>query len=92
MWAQLFGRPAGALEKSNDVARAYMIREEDPLTSHYISMPKELARLNVGAYVAGIIRGMLASAGFPAESVQAVTVPAAPRDGVVFLIKFSDAV
>jgi hypothetical protein len=98
VWQQLFGKPADALEKSTDQSHgplAFMIREEDPLTNHYISMPKELSRLNVASYIAGIITGMLNSAGFLVTEVQAVTVPATgtnPRDGVVFLIKFDASV
>jgi len=98
VWQQLFGKPADALEKSTDPSHgplAFMIREEDPLTNHYISMPKELARLNVASYVAGILTGMLNTAGFLVSEVQAVTVPATgtnPRDGVVFLIKFDASV
>jgi len=98
VWQQLFGKTADALEKSTDPSHgplAFMIREEDPLTNHYISMPKELARLNVASYVAGILTGMLNTAGFLVSEVQAVTVPATgsnPRDGVVFLIKFDATV
>jgi hypothetical protein len=104
VWAQLFGRAADALERSTDPAHrfAFMIREEDPLCSHFVAMPKELARLNVNAFTAGLVAGMLEAAGFPTQSVQAVTVPAAaaapaaaappPRDGVVYLIVFADAV
>ena len=91
-------------ERSTDPAHrfAFMIREEDPLCSHFVAMPKELARLNVNAFTAGLVAGMLEAAGFPTQSVQAVTVPAAaaapaaaappPRDGVVYLIVFADAV
>jgi len=107
VWAQLFGRAADALERSTDPAHrfAFMIREEDPLCSHFVAMPKELARLNVNAFTAGLVAGMLEAAGFPTQSVQAVTVPPAaapagsaaaaappPRDGVVYLIVFADAV
>jgi hypothetical protein len=41
-----------------------MIREAEPLTNHFISMPKELARLNPAAFVAGILHGMLDAASF----------------------------
>jgi hypothetical protein len=46
-----------------------MIRENEPLTSYFISMPKELARLNVNAFIAGILQGMLQSASFVSLNV-----------------------
>ena len=49
----------GALTVSAD-----MIREDEPITNYYISMPKEYSRINVAAYIAGMIRGMLVSATF----------------------------
>ena len=100
VWSMLFGRPADALERSTDAAHgalAFMIREEEPLATHFVCMPRELARTNVAAFTAGLVRGLLDAAGFPADAVQAVTVPAAPgaaqmRDGVVYLIRFSEQV
>ncbi len=94
VWTQLFGKTADALEKSTEHANAYMIREDEPVTNYFISMPKEMSRLNVAAFIAGIIRGVLDSAGFPCSSVQAITVaaPEAPRDKTVFLIKFDESV
>jgi len=110
VWAQLFSRAADALERSTDGAHrlAFMIREADPLCSHFVAMPRELARLNVNAFAAGLVAGMLEAAGFPTASVTAVAVPAAqaqaqagaagatpaapPRDGVVYLIVFADSV
>lgn len=92
VWQQLFGKSADALEKSTDTPNAYMIRDDEPLTNYFISMPKDLSRLNPASYMAGIVRGVLDGAGFPC-TVQAVTVPAetAARDKTVFLIKFEAA-
>ena len=88
VWQQLFGKSADALEKSTDTANAYMIRDDEPLTNYFISMPKDLSRLNPASFMAGIVRGVLESGGFPC-TVQAVIVPSdAPRDKTVFLIKF----
>ena len=95
-WAALFGRAADALERSTDASHgglAFMIRDADPLAGHYVSMPRELARINVAAFQAGGVRGLLEALGLPCDSVQAVAVPAPaplvnPRDGVVFLIRF----
>lgn len=63
-WQALFGKQADALEKSTEVANQYMIREEEPLTNHFISMPKEYARVNCASYIAGIIRGAMEAASF----------------------------
>jgi hypothetical protein len=43
-WQSLFGKHADALEKSTEVANQFMIREDEPLTNHFISMPKEYSR------------------------------------------------
>lgn len=70
---------------------ADMIREDEPVTNSFISVPKEYARLNCASFIAGIIHGVLDASGFPC-SVAAVTVPVpdAPRDKTVFVIKFED--
>ena len=92
VWQSLFGKTADALEKSTDTANAYMIRDDEPLTNAFISVPKDLARFNPAAFMAGIVRGVLDSAGFPC-TVQAVTVAGdGPRDKTVFLVTFDAAV
>lgn len=92
VWVHLFSKSADALEKSTDAANSYMIRDDEPLTNYWISMPKEMARLNCAAFIAGIVRGMLDGAGFPC-TVSAITTPTdGPRDKTVFLIKFADSV
>ena len=87
-WQSLFGKSADALEKSTEQAHTYQIREDAPITNLFISMPKDYSRVNVAAYVAGIIRGMMEAAAFPC-TVKAVTVPAAagsPLDKTVFVV------
>jgi trafficking protein particle complex subunit 5 len=94
VWSTLFGRPADALERSTDKANAYMIRDDEPLTNAFISLPKDVARFNPAAFMGGILRGVLDGAGFPC-TVQAVTVAAeggAPRDRTVFLVTFDESV
>jgi trafficking protein particle complex subunit 5 len=63
-WQHLFGRVADALEKSKDQPNSYMIRDEDPFTNTFISVPKDASRFNPASFVAGIVRGALDSAGF----------------------------
>lgn len=67
-WQSLFGKHADALEKSTETANQYMIREDEPLTNAFISMPKEYSRVNVAAFTAGIIKGMLDAASFVRRS------------------------
>ena len=63
-WQSLFGKTADALEKSTEQAHTFQIREDVPITNQFISMPKDYSRVNVAAYVAGIIRGMMEAASF----------------------------
>ena len=64
LWTQLFGKPADALEKSKDQPNAFMIRDESPITNFFISVPRDAARFNPASFLAGIVRGVLDSAGF----------------------------
>jgi hypothetical protein len=41
-----------------------MITDNDPLLSKYISIPKDLSRLNCGALMAGIIEAVLEGSQF----------------------------
>ena len=89
-WKALFGKSADGLEKSTQSKSEYMINENEPITNKFISVPNDMGQLNCSAFVAGIIAGMLESAGFPAE-VHAVAV--ALKDGTrrsrtVFVIDF----
>lgn len=88
-WKALFGKVANELEKSQDINDEYMIIDNVPLISKFISIPKEYGNLNCSAYVAGIIEGALDSAGFHAD----VTAHMVPVTGhplrTVFLIKFN---
>jgi hypothetical protein len=69
-----------------------MITDNIPLISQFISVPKEFGQLNVGAFTAGIIEGILDAAYFQAS----VTAHTVEQDGyslrTVFLIKFDHAV
>ncbi len=41
-----------------------MIRDNDPLTNRYISIPRDYAPLNCASYMGGILRGALDAADF----------------------------
>lgn len=91
-WKAVFGKTANELEKSQDIADEYMITDNVPLVSKFISIPKDYGNLNCAAFIAGIVEGALDSAGFYAN----VTAHSVPVDGfplrTVFLIKFDPKV
>ena len=103
LWKHLFGRPADALERSQENKDEYMITDNDPVVNTYISVPKEMSQLNCAAYVAGIVEGVCDGCSFYAR-VSAHTVgeeDSGPgnKEGTqmwpgktVFLIKFTDKV
>ncbi|DAZ93279.1 TPA: hypothetical protein N0F65_010903 [Lagenidium giganteum] len=91
-WKALFGKAADALERSTENEDEYMIHELEPLTNKFISVPPDLG-LDCAAYLAGLIRGILTSGGFPARvSAHSVEVGNNQRDKTVFLVKFDENV
>ncbi|CAG8778511.1 1653_t:CDS:2, partial [Acaulospora morrowiae] len=66
-----------SLEKSTEHEDEYMISDNDPLTSKYISVPKELSQLNCNAFLAGIVEAILDGAQFPSR----VTAHLVPQEG-----------
>jgi len=64
-WKSLFGRAADSLQVYDD--DEYLLSDRDCLVNRFISVPKDLGDLNCGAFVAGVVRGILHSAGFPAK-------------------------
>ncbi|PVU87415.1 hypothetical protein BB560_006490, partial [Smittium megazygosporum] len=59
IWKFLFGKQADSLEKSTENADEYMITDNDPLLSKFISIPKEMVSFNPYAFIAGIIEAIL---------------------------------
>lgn len=100
LWKHLFGRPADALERSQDNKDEYMITDNDPVVNTYISVPKEMNQLNCAAYVAGIIEGVCDGCDFEARvtahSVGEEEEPSASDKmwpgRTVFLVKFAEEV
>ena len=45
----------------------YMISDYDLFVNKFISVPKDMGQLNCAAFVAGIVKGTLEGAGFPAR-------------------------
>ena len=53
-----------SLSLSNLFLSLDMIREKSPLTNRFVSVPKDLGKLNCAAMIAGIIRGVLVASDF----------------------------
>ncbi|GBG80615.1 hypothetical protein CBR_g31075 [Chara braunii] len=93
VWKALFGKVADSLEKSTEHEDEYMISEKELLVNRFISVPKDMGAFNCGAFVAGIVQGVLESAGFPARvTAHFVPVEGQPRPRTTLLIKFSEEV
>ena len=45
----------------------YMISDFDLFVTKYVSVPKDMGQLNCAAFIAGIVKGALDGAGFPAR-------------------------
>ncbi|KAL9683105.1 hypothetical protein QQ045_014920 [Rhodiola kirilowii] len=84
---------ADSLEKGTEHEDEYMISEKELLVNRFISIPKDMGTFNCGAFVAGVVRGVLDNAGFPSV----VTAHFVPMDGLqrprtTILIKFAEEV
>lgn len=61
-----------------------MLRDNDPLTNRFISVPRDYSPLNCASFMGGILRGALTSAGFvrlpacPTVCLWSLTVMCAP--------------
>ena len=77
VWKNVFGRAADSLEVYDD--DEYLLSDKDLLVNRFVSVPKDLGDLNCGSFAAGVVRGILCSAGFPAK-VTAYSSEAGPGD------------
>jgi hypothetical protein len=92
IWKYLFNKSADELQVSTEEEGAYMLNEYEPLTNIYISIPSDLAQLNCAAFTAGIIRGVLHSADFPAKVTAHLQPVPGKRDKTTYLVKFNPEV
>ncbi|KAF9180587.1 TRAPP subunit trs31 [Haplosporangium sp. Z 767] len=74
VWKTMFGKQADSLEKSTENEDEYMISDNDPIVSKFISVPKDVSQLNCGAFMAGIVEAIMDGCQFPSR-VTAHTVP-----------------
>eukprot|EP00871_Galdieria_phlegrea_P003681 jgi/Galph1/4313/GphlegSOOS_G3010.1 len=96
LWKFLFRKQADYLKKVTDREDEYYLEEEEPLVNRFISVPKDLGQLNCAAFMGGIIRGVLDSAGFPAAvSAHYVYNKEKNRTSIpvtIFMIRFEESV
>lgn len=93
VWKSLFGKVADSLEKSTEHEDEYMISEKELLVNKYISVPRDMGAFNCGSFVAGIVKGVLDSAGFPARvTAHYVQVEGQHRPRTTLLVKFAEEV
>lgn len=101
VWKFLFNKQADSLKKVRDSEDEFYIEEAAPMVNRYVSVPRDYGDLNCAAFSAGIINGVLDSAGFPASvtaKVHARSAPSEPNSGgytqplTIYYIKFDQAV
>lgn len=92
LWKSLFGRAAHLLEKSTEVPNQYQIWDNDLLVDRFISIPKDMSSLNCGAFVAGIVRGAVSAAGFPAAvfAASADAPDGSSRKRTAIIVRFEE--
>jgi hypothetical protein len=66
-WPHMFGKKADDLQQANAADDEYMISDNDLLVGRFITIPKSYSSFVPGSLVAGVVRGMLDAAGFPAR-------------------------
>lgn len=91
-WTSLFGKPADALEKSLDGPDTYLISERDPLPARFASVPKDMGSLNLAAFSAGVIRGLMDAQGFPCQATAHFSQDKNGAPKVVYVVKFEPQV
>ena len=77
VWKMLFGKQADSLEKHREKEDEYMISDNEPIITKYISVPKDYHSLACGAFLAGIVEAILDGAQLPAK----VEAYANPQEG-----------
>lgn len=91
VWRALFGRPADALERSTEDPSQYMIIDNEPLVTRFISVPKDMSQLNCAAFAAGIIEAVLDASSFSAKvTAHSMGTPQTP-DKTVYLVQFEES-
>lgn len=92
VWRVLFGRPADAIQISPEDSTQYMIVDNTPLVTEFVSVPRDMSQLSCAAFVAGIIESILRAADFSAEVSAHSMATQEELDRTVYLIKFEPQV
>ncbi|KAG8781619.1 TRAPP subunit trs31 [Serendipita sp. 401] len=74
MWKSFFGRAVDAIQKSVTVDDEFMLTENEPAITKFISISKDMGILSCSALTAGVVEAILDGLGFPAR-VTAHNVP-----------------
>lgn len=92
VWRALFGRPADSMQVSTDEHLQYMIIDNRPLVTEFVSVPRDMPQLNCAALAGGVVEAVFTAAGFPctctAHSMGTDEFP----DRTVYAVKFADEV
>ena len=89
LWKALFDKPADSLEKGTDAEDEYMISDNDPPLSRWISVPRDMSTLNTNSWLAGLLEGVLDGCGMSAVVSAHSTATADYPNRTTFLLKFS---
>lgn len=93
VWPYLFGKAADSLEQANAADDEYMISDVNLVLNKYISVPRDMGSFNPGAFMSGIVKGILDAAEFPARvSAHFVDVPGLAKPQTTILMKFESYV
>ncbi|CAE7284395.1 unnamed protein product [Symbiodinium sp. CCMP2456] len=90
MWKNLFGHSAELFKAETD-DNSYYVNDKTLLVNRFISVPRDLGDVNCGAFVAGMVEGMLRSAEFPA-TVKAHNMPDHPGNAATTIVIAFDEV
>eukprot|EP00930_Biecheleria_cincta_P032077 TRINITY_DN22257_c0_g1_i1.p1 TRINITY_DN22257_c0_g1~~TRINITY_DN22257_c0_g1_i1.p1 ORF type:complete len:189 (+),score=39.58 TRINITY_DN22257_c0_g1_i1:109-675(+) len=91
VWKQLFGHTAELL-KGQDHENEYMLNDKALLVNRFVSLPRDLGDVNCGAFVAGMVEGMLRSAEFPATASAHTVEEPGGSSSTTILIRFEESV
>ena len=92
LWRALFGKAADSVQVSTEEKNQYMVVDNDPLVTKFVSVPKDMSSLNCGALVAGVMQGAFSSAGFPCTVTAHNHETEETPDRTVFVVKFQSDV
>lgn len=91
VWKQLFGHTAELL-KGQDHENEYMLNDKALLVNRFVSVPRDLGDVNCGAFVAGMVEGILRSAEFPATASAHTVEEPGGGSSTTILIRFEESV